>query len=376
MGKPKDCPLFLHRSGQWAKKIRYKTRYFGVDLEAALTKYHREKDDLYAGREPRVATDGKTIGWICNEFLGSKTRQLRSGELSSRTWSDYYNACERLIEFFGGSRVAADMRPEDFERYRVSLAEKLGPVSITNAIVRTRVIFKWAFDNDHLERPVRFGTGFQRPTKKVIRKAKRAGGSRLFSAADVKKLLDAATPQLRAMILLGVNCGFGQSDLANLPRSALDLANGFVDFPRPKTEVARRCPLWPETVKAVKAAIALRPEPANREDAGLVFLTHRGARWIREGRKADSQAIYFNDYIGSEFVKLSRKVGVKRRGSFYNLRHTFRTVGDAAKDQPAIDLIMGHATGSMAEEYRDEIGDDRLRAVTEHVRQWLFGKKK
>ena len=58
---------------------------------------------------------------------------------------------------------------------------------------------------------------------------------------------------------------------------------------------------------------------------------------------------------------------------FYALRHTFRTVADATKDFPAIRLIMGHADQSIDDVYREGIEDSRLVAVTDHVRQWLFG---
>ena len=70
------------------------------------------------------------------------------------------------------------------------------------------------------------------------------------------------------MILLGLNCGFGNSDCATLPRSALDLDGGWVNYHRPKTGIARRVPLWPETVEALHEALAKRPEPKNPADAG------------------------------------------------------------------------------------------------------------
>jgi hypothetical protein len=59
---------------------------------------------------------------------------------------------------------------------------------------------------------------------------------------------------------------------------------------------------------------------------------------------------------------------------FYTLRHVFRTIADAARDPVAIDLIMGHTDPSMGGHYRERIEDRRLRAVAEHVRQWLFGQ--
>jgi integrase len=58
---------------------------------------------------------------------------------------------------------------------------------------------------------------------------------------------------------------------------------------------------------------------------------------------------------------------------FYTLRHVFRTVADEAGDQPAVDHVMGHESLGMATVYREGISDDRLRAICEHVRRWLFG---
>ena len=70
---------------------------------------------------------------------------------------------------------------------------------------------------------------------------------------------------------------------------------------------------------------------------------------------------------------------VKRPGlTFYSLRHTFQTVGEGAKDLAAVQSIMGHAaSGSdMSATYRERVDDERLRAVVDHVRKWLFGVEK
>ena len=81
---------------------------------------------------------------------------------------------------------------------------------------------------------------FRKPSKKVMRKHRAGNGKRLFEAAEVRTLLDKASPQLKAMILLGINAGFGNADCAALPQSALDLDREWLAFPRPKTGIDRR----------------------------------------------------------------------------------------------------------------------------------------
>jgi integrase len=223
-----------------------------------------------------------------------------------------------------------------------------------------------------LDRPARFGPGFKRPSKKTLRLNRARQGPNLFTAEEVRRLLGyppwrpAAGLQLGAMILLGINCGFGNADCGSLPLTALDLDAGWIDFPRPKTGIPRRCPLWPATVAALREALAERPQPKEEEDAGLVFVTKYGGGWCKDTS---------TNPISQETAKLLRALHINgRKGlGLYTLRHTFRTVADEAKDQPAVDFIMGHEVPHMSAVYRETISDERLRAVSHHVRGWLFG---
>jgi integrase len=245
------------------------------------------------------------------------------------------------------------------------MAKNWGPHRLKKLIQCVRSVFKHCVDSGLIDRPVRFGPGFKRPTLKVLRLHRAGQGPKLFTAEEVRRLLAAAGVQLRAMMLLGVNCGFGNANVGLLPLAALDLDGGWADYPRPKTGIPRRCPLWPETVEAIREALAHRPAPKKEEHAGLVFLTSRGACW-HTGTT--------DNPLSHEVGKLLRALGINgRKGlNFYALRHTFRTVADAAKDQPAADYVMGHEVAHMSSVYRETISDARLRAVTDHVRGWLF----
>src|SRR5262249_32579340 len=152
-----------------------------------------------------------------------------------------------LVATFGKTRLVDDLAADDFETLRATMAERWGPVRLGNAITRVKSVFKYGLDNALLDRVPRFGSEFTKPDKAVLRRHGAQAGERMLEAAGLRKVIEAADMPLRAMILLGINCGFGNHDCATLPRSALDLDAGFIDFPRPKTGISRRCPLWPET---------------------------------------------------------------------------------------------------------------------------------
>jgi hypothetical protein len=212
---------------------------------------------------------------------------------------------------------------------------------------------------------MRFGPGFKRPSAKVLRLHRAEQGAKLFMSQEVRQVVAAAKPAMKAVLLLGINAGFGNSDCGNLPLSALDLERGILDFPRPTTGIPRRCALGPETVQALKEALAKRPAPKREEDAGLVFITKYGQPWAKDEAPG---------VITKARSKLLKELGIHGHRNFYTLRHTFRTGAAAAKEQPAADFILGHESPHLSSSSRATISDARLKAVTDHVRQWLFGQ--
>jgi integrase len=362
-----NFPLFAHASGRWAKKIRGRLVYFGkwADPDAALTKYLTEADALHAGRSPSVdIAEGLTVRKLTGRFLTTKKRALEAGELSERSFHDYTTTCRRIEKSFGKSRLVADLRPADFERLRAAIGKTWGPVRIGNEVNRTRVVFNYAYKNGLLDRPMVFGEGFRRPSAKTLRLHRHRQGPKFFEAAEIRRLIEAASQPLKAMILLGINAGYGNADVGALPLTAIDLTAGWVNFPRPKTGVDRRCPLWPETVAALNEWRAERPEPKSDTDANLVFVTKYGFSWNKD--IADSP-------ITKELRKLLNKLKITGKRNYYSLRHTFQTIGDEARDFIAVRRIMGHVgSPDIADLYRERISDARLQAVTDHVREWLL----
>lgn len=371
----KDFPLYAHNSGRWAKRIRRKVHYFGpwCDPDAALAKYLDQKDDLLAGRKPQSG-DGLTVRELVNRFLTAKLRRVESGELAQVTWQDYDETCKRVVKVFGLTRQVASLRPSDFEQLRCDFAKTHGPVRLSKDVTCVHVLFKFAYDQDLIDKPVKFGEGFRKPSKAVLRKARQLRvqerGPRSFDAPELRKIISAAGTQLRAMIYLGVNCGFSNNDCATLPTNVVDLDSGWIEYARPKTGIQRRCPLWPETVSALRAALDARPIPEDEKFANRVFITKYRNSWEPKSKK-DSP-------ISNEMTKLLKSLGLHRKGvSFGALRHVFQTIGERTRDKDAVRTIMGHAEHSndMSVVYNEEaVSDARLRAVTDFIRKWLLSK--
>jgi integrase len=213
----------------------------------------------------------------------------------------------------------------------------------------------------------------KKPSRKLIRQARNERGPRTYEAAEIQTLLNAAEPNMKAMILLGINCGFGQTDLANLTSSAVDFDKNMIDYPRQKTAVQRRCPIWPETAEALQSVIKNRPTPKSELDMDIIFITKYGHRWVRE---SETEKRSWTDAVQLQFGKLSRNLDLhKPRFGFYTLRHTFETIAGESADQVAVDFIMGHARDDMSSIYRERIGLERLQKIVHHVHDWVFPPK-
>lgn len=363
----KDFPLFAHARGYWAKKIRGRHVYFATweeGWQVALERYKEQADALHAGLDPEHFNSGCTVSNLVDYFLTSKQLLVQSGDITERTFYDYQKTCRSIVGAFTKTRSVETLLPVDFEQLRASLAERLGPVALTNEITRVRTVFKYAFDSALIENAVRYGSHFRRPSARLRRLERAKRGERLFTPEQLWTLYDAAGRPMRAMLLLGINCGLGNADCGNLPTSAVDMTTGWLNYPRPKTGIDRRAKLWPETIEAL-ARVRERTKAAKGGSTDRFFVTKQGNVWAKDST---------DNPVTKEFRKLLDETKVYRKGlGFYALRHTFATVAGESCDQVAVNHIMGHAplSNDMSAVYRESISDARLERVANGVREWL-----
>jgi integrase len=268
--------------------------------------------------------------------------------------------------------------PEDFSRLLTNIETTCkSPTTVINEINRITALFKYGVKAKEISEQPFYGLEFCKPQMREVRLHKAKQGKKLFTRKELLAILDEASVPLKATTLLGINCGFGNTDVSDLTFDNLDLRDddvSWVDYARNKTGIGRRCPLWRETVEALRAAIAERPQPKLRkEDKEIVLLNSRRERFVRVSETGTR-----TDGITTGFRKILKKLDVNgRKGlGFYSLRHTFATIGLQTGDRDAVKALMGHAQRDTLATY-DETGpsDERLKAVTDHVHAWLFDEE-
>jgi integrase len=380
--------LSPHPSGKWQKRILTKLYYFGnwatkvngklVPLpdwgwKAAEDEYKKEASDLHAGRDRQTNNDDPNVADLCNAFLTAMTERRDAGDrMSARMFDDYKSTTDRLVKAppvgVGLLTKVSKLKATDFAAMMPALRQHFGPLRRGREVQKVKTVFNWAYDNEVIAAKPRFGD-FKKPPRDEVRKHRAKQAPKLFTAEEVRRIIKAASVSLRAMTLLGINCGYGNTDCGKLPLSAIDLKRGWATFPRPKTGLMRRAKLWPETVKAIKAVLAKRKEPApDSPAAGLLFVTRFGRPWATDSANVIVQA----------FRRLLTRLGINGRENlgFYSLRHTFRTVADRVNDVSAVRLCMGHIDDSIDAVYTHDTPENsaRLTAVSDYVRAWVFAK--
>lgn len=379
-------PLTPRADGRFVKKIRGQLHCFGRngDWREAFAEYTQLAGALHAGRpKPVSASELSTVREVAFLYLAEREHDVTAGALSLGGWDDYRAALKRFVQHIGASTPASTLCPADFAAFAKSIrpatdgTKRKGSLG-SYAYNKTRaLIFAWLRHSAKAEwvKPINFGVGFPKVAAGKIRGDRRG---KLFTPADIALLLGIARGQLYAMILLGINGGFGGTDCSELTKDRVDLAAGVIRYKRRKTNISRTVTLWPETVAALTPLLTIRPDDEH------VFRTSHGKRWVRTeqiGAKVvtkDSIAVRFRRLLDSVCLLGESTKGTmskQRPGmGFYALRHTFATYANEIRDSDARLHLMGRALpGIDGDAYIEELFLPRLKIVTDHVRARLLG---
>ncbi|RKY10682.1 MAG: hypothetical protein DRP56_00250 [Planctomycetota bacterium] len=347
-------PLTLHKTGQYCKKIKGKIYYFGTDKKVALQRYYDQAAFLHAGRtiSPKPGSDLLSVKMLCNLYLDHQESRVAIKEIKQNHVYDQTLILRNFTKLIGPNCQVCDVSTMDLQNYRKKLIKaKKSPSTINNRIATIKALYNWALNNEIVEKI---------PNLRVIKKVTISKIEKpIFNMTQIEKLLRSANEQMKAMIWLGLNCGFGCTDCAQLKWGNIDLKKSRVIFPRGKTGVNRNLPLWPETIDALRKI---------RKSGDLVFYTSRGNTWVRMIESTDkhgNKKYVKDDAVTKEFSKLLKKANLKTEKGvgFYTLRRTAATLAARSGDPFAVQKLLGHTDLKMATTYVQDVSEQTDRVI-------------
>ncbi len=300
-------------SGQSRSREKHSSSERWEVPDAALKSYAEQPDGILAGRDSKrqrgVATpDCVTVADIVNHYLESLNSRLSRGQVSDRHFSDCVRTGELIVQHFGRRMEGSSLRAADFSALRQAFPSSWGNTKTGLEIQRIRSVFRWAAEAELIPGVPNFGPDFKKPQKSEMRrgKAQKAAehGSLDFSAEELRTLIEAAEGWLKACVLLGINCGFGNLDCGRLRSGHVDFDSGFYDLPRQKSGIPRQCTMWRCTLDAIELAMRDRPIAKADSDDSLCFLTTHGRPVIWESVHPLKGTLSRCDNVGKAFTNL------------------------------------------------------------------------
>lgn len=349
----KETILTPAPNGQWVKKHRGKTYYFGTwdDPDGALVRWRREWPVITAGGEvQRVVASSEAIKSACQAFLNARRSDHEAGDIEWETFREVRGVCKRILKVLGDDRTIATIGPRDFASIMADVSHQSASSRAKMAGIVHR-IFEWIAANRG--GTFDYGSALKRPPAKAIRRQRNQRDDKTLRPAQIHAMLNVASERNRAILMLGINGGYGNKDVAMLRTADVDLDAAVINHFRNKTEARRVVPLWPETVKALKRC------PRDHE---LMFPDSVGKPLVRRGQHGVCRMM--------ETIRTASGV----TATYYGFRYTFATIAAETGDDHARKLIMGHVIDGVSENYVMRFPMDRLLRVSGHVHDWLYSK--
>ena len=162
-----------------------------------------------------------TLKEICEMYLKYQHTKLQSNNLTVRHYNDQIRSLKKLTDFLGENCKIKSITTLSLQKYKRSLQKHYSSVCRLNLHLSImKAMFHWAKKNDILK---------DIPNIDAISRAKEIRQDKFtFDSEHINNLLSIADIKMKAMIWLGLNCGFGCTDCAYLKWTDLDFANGRV----------------------------------------------------------------------------------------------------------------------------------------------------
>ena len=360
---------------RWRKQIDGKMRYFGSVDPKSVNRSYKDAELRYfeflAEREVNRPIEIKvaklTVEDFGEKYLQSCFTRYERGEICAAWFEKVRISVCHFVDYLQTDLPLTKLNEIHLDDYRnytlalpISTATKKS-ISLWTAKSRldiVKLMIKWGYQMALIETLPRNLDQYSRitiPEPTVNR----------FSLEEVSVIYSAASDRTKMFILLGLNCGFGQTDISELRVGEVSIEEAEIIRKRSKTGIHCQFKLWPLTVEMLRKHGNLDGKPNDR-----VFLSKSGHPLVRE---------YFidnkfkrTDAIRSAFFRLMKKTKTPNHRGFYSLRKTAASEIEAI-DPAVTEMFLGHSEKALMKRHYAERHWARLDAAIMELskRIWL-----
>ena len=261
------------------------------------------------------------------EFLELYSKQ------DKRSWKRDEISIDHLIEFFKG-KFLSEITGKTIEKYRAKRkADGVSPSTINRELACLKTCFNKAVEWEKADKdwnPARTVKKFREPHSR----------ERILTADESRRLIAAASPALRPVLIVALNTGMRRGEILSLRWTDIDFVKGFILIGDSKSGKSRAVPINGMVFETLSAM---------RKAEGFVFDNPETGTHVLDVKTA--------------FLGACRRAGIKGV-RFHDLRHTaLWHMIEAGADLVTVSQIAGHSTIQMTTRYCHPNEQNKRQAV-------------
>jgi len=268
---------------------------------------------------------------------------------------------DRFVIWFGRDKMMTDVDGQTLEQYHTHLLglSELGNYSKRDAIQVAKQFIRNRSATGAIPLPPNIESkelSFRIEAKEV----------ETMPIADLQRLLEASSDTTKLYLLLMINCGMTQSDIAALRRDEIDLEARTITRRRTKTRNHRNAPtttypLWSATLEMLKEHIA--------DEGDLALVNRDGEPLVRRVRRADGK-LKRTDNVKSALARIYQKLKNDGEGVDLPPKHIRKTgstlLASEYNESVAYDYLADVPSGIAARHYVKPDAEKFAKAI-----EWL-----
>ena len=336
-----------------------------AEIDGTPLRILREKwDDRNESVRRRAAAPDETIAAHAELFLKLKEQNAEAGELTLGRYFAIQLHVNHFRDWLGRDTSVREIDGTTLLRYHSRLLDEVksgewGRASAKNYLTTVKSFVRWLWQTDKIAALPRVIDG----RSKLLTISASTAKITVFDKGELSRLLARASDRTKLYILLMLNCGMTQKDIADLQQTEVDWNLGRIKRKRSKTADHKDVPtvdylLWAETFRLLQQE---RADVASLR----VLVNHNGSPiWsesIGAGRKYKK-----SDNVKNAFDRLRTALDIKK--PLKSLKKTSATLLRSNERFNGLEgLFLGHAPQSMSDKHYTLIPQ----ALLDQAIQWL-----